>query len=271
MIGGGCGADPPIAHGSISRGSGYDRAPMTETMTALEVARGWRVQRFGRRGQHEVPDPIVEPLWDGPRVLVAIEGEVAATFHEGTRLAGPAEILEQLAQVATAAALVAEGHLTPQALGTGEGAMLEPPEQTPSWRARMFGTMGTGRRDALLAEKEEANRIARRDERVVAGDAGPLAFVATDLLWLEGEELIDVPLLERKRLLESALGESALVRRSAYVRPSATGSIIGWKALGFTTLAYKAANSRYLPGEPNDGWAAVPVPGSGTPVSSGQR
>src|SRR5262245_66455871 len=109
-------------------------------MSAFEIARGWRVQRFGRKGPHEILDAIVEPLWDGPRVLLAVERGEAALFHEGTRLNGPPEIVAQLAGSASAAAgLVAEGCLTPQALRSGEGAMLDSGEAPPSMRTRMFG------------------------------------------------------------------------------------------------------------------------------------
>jgi len=241
-------------------------------MSAFEIARGLRVQRFGRKGPHEILDALVEPLWDGPRVIVAVERGEAAVFHEGTRLNGPPDIVAQLASVTAAgAALVAEGCLTPQALNTGEGAMLDSGEAAPSMRTRMFGTMGGGKRDAMLREKEEQQRLDKRDAEVVSGEAGPLALVATDLLWIDGDQLFEVPLLERKRLLESVLGEGDLVRVSAYVRPSATGSILGWRSLGFLTLAYKSANGRYHPGEENDGWAAVPVPGSNMPITTGQR
>jgi hypothetical protein len=241
-------------------------------MSAFDIARGWRVQRFGRKGPHEILDAIVEPLWDGPRVFVAVERGEAAVFHEGSRLNGPPDIVAQLAQAAAAGtALVAEGCLTQQALRNGEGAMLDSGEGTPSMRTRMFGTMGGGKRDALLREKEEKQRLDQRDAQVVSGEAGPLAFVATDLLWLDGDELLEVPLLERKRILESVLGEAELIRRSAFIRPSATGSILGWRSLGFQMLAYKSANGRYHPGEENDGWAAVPVPGSNMPITTGQR
>ena len=241
-------------------------------MSAFDIARGWRVQRFGRKGPHEILDAIVEPLWDGPRVFVAVERGEAAVFHEGSRLNGPPDIVAQLAGAAAAGtALVAEGCLTQQALRNGEGAMLDSGEGTPSMRTRMFGTMGGGKRDALLREKEEQQRLEQRDAQVVSGAAGPLAFVATDLLWLDGDELLEVPLLERKRILESVLGEAELVRRSAFIRPSATGSILGWRSLGFQMLAYKSANGRYHPGEENAGWAAVPVPGSNMPITTGQR
>ena len=54
-------------------------------------------------------------------------------------------------------------------------------------------------------------RCARRSS---AGERH--AFVATDLLWLDGESLLDVPLLERRRLLEGVLDQSYLVRRSRH-------------------------------------------------------
>lgn len=239
---------------------------MTRLHTALDLAREWRPQTYGRRRAHEIDDPIVEPLWQGPRLLIAAEDGVAAPFHEGTRLGGPAAVLEQLIAVATASAMVLEGHLTEQALGTGEGASIGVHDKLPGTMSRLLGNLGSRKRDRLLREKEAAAEVARRTEQVVSGTAGPLAFVATDLLWLEGDTLLDVPLLERKRLLDSAIGESELVRRTAFVRPTAKGSLIGWQALGFRTLAYKAANSRYRPGEPNDGWAIVELASGTAPV-----
>ena len=46
-----------------------------------------------------------------------------------------------------------------------------------------------------------------------------VSFVATDLLWLDDTSLLDVPLLERRRLLESVIAESDVVRVGAFVRP----------------------------------------------------
>ena len=63
------------------------------------------------------------------------------------------------------------------------------------------------------------------------------AFVATDLLWLDGSSLADVPLLERRRILEGVLAESYLVRISAIVRPSAVLTLVTWGALGFRDLS----------------------------------
>jgi hypothetical protein len=85
-------------------------------------------------------------------------------------------------------------------------------------------------------------------------------FVAVDLLAVDGDSLLDVPLLERKRLLDSALAPSELVRRGPHVRPPGTHWYGQWRAFGFREIAVKSANSRYRPGQPSDDWAVAPLP-----------
>ena len=81
-----------------------------------------------------------------------------------------------------------------------------------------------------------------------------VAFVAVDLLRLDGEELLDVPLLERKRLLEQVVAAGDLVRVTPFVRPPLEGWLNSWKAAGFAGAILKAANSRYVPGRETDEW-----------------
>ena len=102
--------------------------------------------------------------------------------------------------------------------------------------------------DAHLAEEA----TFRDDDRV--------AFVAIDLLRLDGDSLLDVPLLERKRLLDSVVAPSDLVRVGAYVRPPLQTWISTWRRLGFVGLSYRAANSRYHPGEEHEDWTLIPMP-----------
>jgi ATP-dependent DNA ligase len=86
------------------------------------------------------------------------------------------------------------------------------------------------------------------------------AFVAIDLLVIDGESIVDVPLLERKRLLESILDEGPLVRVGVHVRAPIDPWLVTWRAAGFRALAWKHANSRYHPGEANEDWAIGPIP-----------
>ena len=121
-----------------------------------------------------------------------------------------------------------------------------------------------GRRGAELMsasaglERAGRARIPAPDED--DSEEAPIAFVAVDLVALDGEALVEIPLLERKRLLESVLAEGNLVRRTPYVRHPAGTFIVTWRSFGFGGLAYKAANSRYLPGATNDDWCMTPMP-----------
>jgi ATP-dependent DNA ligase len=72
--------------------------------------------------------------------------------------------------------------------------------------------------------------------------------------------LLDVPLLERKRLLESVLAEGERVRRTTFVREPAGSFIITWRSVGFGGLVHKEANSRYHPGVPNPDWTLMEMP-----------
>ena len=72
--------------------------------------------------------------------------------------------------------------------------------------------------------------------------------------------LLDIPLLERRRLLEIVLDESDNVRVGAYVRPPIDTWVASWRAQGFEGLTFKAANSRYRPGEANPEWVVSGMP-----------
>src|SRR5258706_16376246 len=110
------------------------------------------------------------------------------------------------------------------------------------------------RRDRLARQQEE-DRL-----RTVDGASDRVALVAVDLLWLDDQSLCDVPLLERKRILESVLSESDLVRVGIHVKPPVDPWLVSWRSFGFRRLAYKSANSRYVPGEKNQEWATAAIP-----------
>ena len=56
------------------------------------------------------------------------------------------------------------------------------------------------------------------------------------------------------------LVESDLVRRGVFVRPPIEAWVGSWRALGFTELSFKAANSRYQPGTATNEWVSLPMP-----------
>ena len=212
-----------------------------------------RPQAFGRRNAKQISDPIIEPLWRGERVLVEIaNGQVTLRDEAGEEIETEPIIVAQLEQGAGAESIVIDGYLTHQATQSGEGLRFGAEAPTAGQMAsQMF--IGRGLKSRSMRPVEEME--ARRKQPDT-----PLAFVAIDLIALDGQLLFDIPLLERKRLLESVLAEGDRVRRSAYVRPPVDPWLASWRALGFSELAYKSANGRYRPGSRNDDWAIARIP-----------
>ena len=213
----------------------------------------WRPQAFGHRSVRAIRDPVIEPLWRGDRVIVTVGGnDIAILDTEGAGVSdGTDDIVEQLQTCVLAEEVVFDGYLTRQATPVGGTIFLMGAE---------LPTAGQMTSQMLLGRGLRARSMTRELEESATERENPLAFVAVDLLLVDGQALLDIPLLERKRLLESALREADLVRRGAYVRPPVDTWLSSWRALGFRELAYKAANGRYLPGAVNDSWAIVKIP-----------
>ena len=85
-------------------------------------------------------------------------------------------------------------------------------------------------------------------------------FVAVDLLAIDGTDLLDVPLLERKRVLDSIVPPDQLIRAGPYVREPLGSWIDSWRAQGFRAMTFKSANSRYRPGETSAEWTLADMP-----------
>jgi bifunctional non-homologous end joining protein LigD len=93
-----------------------------------------------------------------------------------------------------------------------------------------------------------------------ASDPGErAAFVAIDLLELDGDSLLDVPFQERRRLLESVVDEAIGVRVSRMVKQPIGGWLAGWRENGFTHYLARHQNARYRPGERSDDWLRIPI------------
>ena len=123
----------------------------------------------------------------------------------------------------------------------------------------------------LEADRDRSEELAATLEKttVLHGDGTNLValresganevdgFVAVDLLRLDGTLLLDVPLLERKRLLESVIVPGPLLRVSNHVRPPADPWVATWKSMGLKGGMLKAANSRYHPNDDTIEWQIV--------------
>jgi len=148
------------------------------------------------------------------------------------------------------------------------------PTITASWYATMQDlsngrmVMGIGRGDSSrrvvglkpvrVAEFEARRAVERAALAFEPEDI--VSIVVVDLLWLDGQWLLDVPLLERKRVLEGIVPAEQLVRPSPYVREPLGSWIGSWRAQRFQAMSFKAANSRYRPGETADDWTLADLP-----------
>ena len=232
-----------------------DSLTATRDVAAASVA--WRPQRFSESGG-DVVDPLIEPLWTGLRVLALVDGG-RASFRDldGDEIDDFPDIADELVAAARADRLLVDGYLTHQPVQDRETvarrAAAEEPSAAPSIGQMWFGSLGRRRFRARTPTVEQTER----DPLPIDSD---VAIVVVDLVWLDDEPLVSVPLLERKRILESVLGESRLVRRGIFVRPPVDTWLGSWRSFGFSRLAYKAANSRYLPGETNPQWTVADLP-----------
>ena len=216
-----------------------------------------RPQPFGSGNLDRIADPLIEPLWPGIRALAAVEaGTGALVDADGKPIDDQAAVVEALGVAAMAEALVLDGFLTKQGDPEG-GRPFAALDDLPSG-SQMISRPLLGAAPARAVERTKAREAAR--EARTFGPEDTVRFVATDLLGLDGESLLDVPLLERRRLLDSVLAESDLVRRGVFVRPPIGTWIGSWRSIGFTELVYRSANSRYRPGESSRDWVVLPMP-----------
>ena len=173
------------------------------------------------RDQAEPAGHILEPEWKGIRAIVRI-GQDGPRFtgYDGP-IDGPRELYD---------AIVADTHAT--------SAILD-------------GVLVSGWLDETELEVDAQGNALNRP----AG--ARTVFAAFDLLEVDGEPLLDVPLLERRRHLEGVLAPSLNVRLTPYVarglrswRDTLTGQ-------GFHRVVLKNWNSAYAPGKTTSDWLVV--------------
>lgn len=223
-----------------------------------ELARDLRVQEFGRTRPTSINDALVEPAWLGPRIVAAVADDRATLWWDGEAFGERPEVTAALAR-ATGGSLhegaIFEGYLTKQQSPEGVGTEIGVSTVTPTNAiTKMF--IG-GRRDRVA--EYEARRAVEREALTFEPD-DIVNVVVVDLLWLDGQWLLDVPLLERKRVLEGIVPSEQLVRPGPYVREPLGSWIGSWRAQGFQSMSFKAANSRYRPGETADDWTLADLP-----------
>lgn len=200
-----------------------------ERATIPADARLWRPQNAKLiKGAPFIDNAIAEPFWNGTRVLVLFResereeeyGSVEVIDETGADAFGLApRALDHLRRSIFAREAVVDGIITGQTLEPGVDMDFD----------------------------EQRGRLGEKD----------LAFVALDMLRIDHQTLFDIPLLERKRLLEGAVQQSPLVRMSPWVRPPIDAWLRTWTRAGFKGAMVKNSNSRYVPGSITVEWASV--------------
>ncbi len=173
------------------------------------------------RERGERPTHLLEPEWQGTRALVRV-GHPGPRFvgYHGP-LDGPRELYDAIVADAQCETAILDGVIVDE------------------WRD-----------ERELEADADGNAFVREP-------GGRRIFAAFDLLEVDGEPFLDVPLLERKRHLEGLLRASVNVRLTAFV----TRGLREWRetlvAQGFRRVVLKDWNSGYAPGQTADSWIAV--------------
>ena len=173
------------------------------------------------RERAEPSGHILEPEWKGTRVLVRV-GLVGPRFTTYTgETEGPRELYDAIVADTRAGSAILDGVLV------------------DDWRD-----------EAELEIDASGNAFERAP--------GPhRVFAAFDLLEVDGEPLIGVPLLERRRHLEGVLMQSRNVRHTPYM----SRSLRSWRdtlaTQGFGRVVLKNWNSTYASGRVTDDWLVV--------------
>jgi bifunctional non-homologous end joining protein LigD len=181
---------------------------------------------------------LFEPLWPGTRLIArAAAGTIDLSDERGEPM-GDADDLTDAPDLLAAAILARHAVV--------DGV----------WTAQPF--VGDGSPARAWAETLEAEGLASEIPDPLETERRR-AFVAVDLIELDGEPLHDVPFQERRRLLESVIDESIRVRVSPVVKQPLAGWMVGWRENGFSHYIAKHMNSRYRPGELTPDWLKLPI------------
>jgi len=246
------------------RGAGTSRA-YDGAVNATRVRGVTLPMAFGRARRRKLRDPIFEPLWGGNRALVTFApagdgrppSDPVLTDEAGAEIAVTDELREALSGSLLVSSAVIDGYVVPGPFPDTTGVvagLLDDSVMSSGAVTRRFFIGGGGRNE----RKETLAALAARTPRIEPDQA--VGFVAVDLLEIDGASLLDVPLQERKRLLDSALADNGLVRRTVFVRAPVEPWYAQWRALGFREIAVKGANSRYAPGAKSDEWGIELLP-----------
>jgi bifunctional non-homologous end joining protein LigD len=173
-----------------------------------------------KRERPEIEGYILEPEWSGTRALVRVgHAEPRFVGYDGP-VDGPRELYDAIVSDTQCATAIIDGVLTD-------------------------------------VEDERELEMDAEGNAYVREMKPRTIFAAFDLLEVDGTSLLQVPLLERKRHLESVLKPSPNVRLTAF----RSRDLRAWRETlleqGFRRAVLKQWNSPYSPGSTPDTWLVI--------------
>jgi len=103
-------------------------------------------------------------------------------------------------------------------------------------------------------ERRARGRASESDEAVA-----PLVYFVFDLLYLDGRSLLEVPLVDRKRILKSVLREHPNVRYAAHIETDGDSFFRAAQERGLEGIVAKLRRGRYEPGRRSDAWLKIKI------------
>jgi hypothetical protein len=173
------------------------------------------------RERAEPPGHILEPEWVGKRALVRVGYPDPHFLGYVGPVDGPRELYDAISSEAMCQTAIIDGVLVTE------------------------------------FEEEHDLEIDPEGNAYVRQAPARAIFAAFDLIEVDGQSFLGVPLLERKRHLEGVLRPSRNVRLTAY----RSRDLRSWRETlqeqGFRRVVLKDQNSTYSPGSSNESWVVV--------------
>jgi len=86
---------------------------------------------------------------------------------------------------------------------------------------------------------------------------GQLIYYVFDLLWMDGKSLMDVPLSDRKVLLQSLIPEAGIIRTGFFVKNKGKEFFESAQEIGLEGVIAKRSSSTYVPGARSKDWLKI--------------
>lgn len=169
-------------------------------------------------------DYFFEPWWPGARTFAFVEGGRLRLQTE--HLGNPLGIFPELAVIATQ--LQADGVVL-------DGTLL-----------------------VLDAEGRPDSDLLRR-RLAESGGLGTGAFVASDLLWVDGAPVVDQPFERRRQRLGSVLHDGDLCVASRGLRSEGVTLASAVASMGIEAVSARCLSGTWRPGNAGDDWLRLPV------------